>query len=103
MAEKKFPSDEVLKSKYCQIEQAGLEVMRSSNLVGNPLLKQFWRGDRWSISAGGYVFASEAGQFLTKAAEQIKAQDPALLMIKPDIFVSNSLLHPQFIQAFKQR
>ncbi len=73
-----YPSDEVLKAGYQQIEAEAIAVINEEGVGGNLLLKDFFRGNRWSISTGGYVFNSPAGIFLTKAMEQIRVANPSL-------------------------
>ncbi len=93
LVEVEYPSDQVLKERYAQIEDAARKVIVNRGLVGNPLLGQAFRGDRWSISTQGYVKGSDVGDFLEHAEDVLKTAEPGLDFIPPE------LLHLSFTEV----
>ena len=63
-----YPSDELLKERYHQIEQIAIDGINRDQLRGNPSVNAKYRGlDKWSIAAHGNVNDSSAGEFLETA------------------------------------
>ena len=91
--EVEYPSDQVLKDRYADIETTAREIIEKGQLIGNPLLRETFRGDRWSISTHGYVKGSPAGDFLEHAENVLKIAEPGLDFIPPE------LLHLSFTEV----
>lgn len=79
-----YPSDEVLKERYAQIEETAKTAIHEGKVIGNPILNEIFRGDRWSISTQGFLKGSDTGDFLQQASKVLAAADPGLDLAPPE-------------------
>lgn len=92
-----YPSDEVLKERYEQIEATAVEAILTGEVVGNPLFQKVFRGDQWSISTQGFINGSSAGSFLEGAIRLLKNVEPNIDFLKPEF------LHMSFTEVVYNR
>lgn len=75
-----FPTDNELKDRYAQIEATAVEVIRSENAVGNPVVQPGNKDERYAISVDGQIGNSPANEFLGKVISQLAEVEPSFVV-----------------------